>query len=107
MLLVILGWVLFDTADLPAAFGYMGAMFGGNGVLWDNQGMYFLMNYGIILLIALFGCTDLSKRFFDRAREKTPKLINYSTPFAKFGVLILSTAYLADATYNPFLYFNF
>ena len=107
MLLVILGWVLFDTADIPTAFGFMGAMFGGNGMLWDNQGMYYLMNYGIILLIALLGCTDLSKKFFDRAREKTPKLMNYSTPFAKFGVLVLSTAYLADATYNPFLYFNF
>ena len=107
MLLVIMGWVLFDTADIPTAFGYMGAMFGGNGMLWDNQGMYFLINYGIILLIALFGCTDLSKRFFDKARKKTPKLMNYSTPFAKFGVLVLSTAYLADATYNPFLYFNF
>ncbi|MBD5080182.1 MAG: MBOAT family protein [Ruminococcaceae bacterium] len=107
MLLVIMGWVLFDTADIPTAFGYMGAMLGGNGMLWDNQGMYFLINYGIILLIALFGCTDLSKRFFDKARKKTPKLMNYSTPFAKFGVLVLSTAYLADATYNPFLYFNF
>lgn len=107
MLLVILGWVLFDTADIPTAFGYMGAMFGGNGMLWDNQGMYYLMNYGIILLIALFGCTDLSKRFFDQARKKTPRLMNYSTPFAKFAVLVLSTAYLADATYNPFLYFNF
>ena len=107
MLLVILGWVLFDTADIPTAFGFMGAMFGGNGMLWDNQGMYYLMNYGIILLIALLGCTDLSKKFFDHAREKTPKLMDYSTPFAKFGVLVLSTAYLADATYNPFLYFNF
>lgn len=107
MLLVILGWVLFDTADLPTAFGYMGAMFGANGALWDNQGLYLLINYAVILVIAVFGCTDLSKRLFDKAKEKAPMLMNYSTPIAKFAVLVLSTAYLANATYNPFLYFNF
>lgn len=107
MLLVILGWVLFDTADLPTAFGYMGAMFGGNGVVWDNQSLYYLLNYGIIILISVFGCTDLLKKLIEKAKEKAPMIINYATPIAKFAVLILSAAYLADATYNPFLYFNF
>lgn len=107
MLLVILGWVLFDTADIPTAFGYMGAMFGGNGVLWDTQSMYYLINYGIILAFGIFACTDLSKKLFDRLGQKFPTIINYATPVAKLAVLVLSTAYLTDATYNPFLYFNF
>lgn len=107
MLLVILGWVLFDTADIPTAFGYMGAMFGGNGVLWDNESMYYLINYGLILVFGIFACTDLSKRLFDKLRQKLPIVMNYATPVAKLAVLVLSTAYLADATYNPFLYFNF
>lgn len=107
MLLVILGWVLFDTADIPTAFSYMGAMFGVNGVLWDAQGMYYLINYGLILIIGIFACTDLSKKLFDKLRQKLPALMNYATPVAKLAVLVLSTAYLADATYNPFLYFNF
>lgn len=107
MLLVILGWVLFDTADIPTAFSYMGAMFGVNGVLWDAQGMYYLINYGLILIFGIFACTDLSKKLFDKLRQKLPALMNYATPVAKLAVLVLSTAYLADATYNPFLYFNF
>lgn len=107
MILVILGWVLFDTADIPTALGYMGAMFGSTGVLWDNQSMYLLMNYGIIIVIAIFACTDTFKVILEKLREKAPALVNYITPFTKLAVLTLSTAYLADATYNPFLYFNF
>lgn len=107
MILVILGWVLFDTADIPTALGYMGAMFGSTGVLWDNQSMYLLMNYGIIIVIAIFACTDAFKVILEKLREKAPALVNYITPFTKLAVLTLSTAYLADATYNPFLYFNF
>lgn len=107
IVLVILGWVLFDTADISTALGYMGAMFGGNGLLADNTAMYCLMNYGIMLVIGIFGCTDLLSKAVDKIREKAPGLINYSTPFVKLAVMVISTAYLADATYNPFLYFNF
>lgn len=107
ILLVILGWVLFDTADIPTAFAYMGAMFGANGVLWDSQSMYYLINYGIILVFGIFACTDLSKKLFDKLGQKLPTVMNYATPVAKLAVLVLSTAYLANATYNPFLYFNF
>lgn len=107
IILVILGWVLFDTADISTALGYMGAMFGGTGILSDNHGMYYLMNYGIITVIAIFACTDAFKLILEKLRSKVPMLINYITPFTKMAVLVLSTAYLADATYNPFLYFNF
>lgn len=107
MILVILGWVLFDTADIPTALGYMGAMFGGTGTLVNDQGMYYLLNYGIIIVIAVFACTDAFKLILEKIKTKAPMLINYLTPFTKLAVLVLSTAYLADATYNPFLYFNF
>lgn len=107
IILVILGWVLFDTADIPTALGYMGAMFGGTGTLVNDQGMYYLLNYGIIIVIAVFACTDAFKLILEKIKTKAPMLINYLTPFTKLAVLVLSTAYLADATYNPFLYFNF
>lgn len=107
ILLVMLGWVIFDTADIPTAFGYMGAMFGSSGMLYDNQGLYYLMNYGLIMVISIIGCTNLIKKIVDKLKEKLPIFINYSTPLIKTAILVLSTAYLADATYNPFLYFNF
>ena len=107
MLLVVLGWVLFDTANLPTAFGYMGSMFGGTGILFDDQGLYLLKNYAVMLVVAAFACTDAFKKLIEWAKTKIPVVINYSTPIAKFAILVFSTAYLANATYNPFLYFNF
>ncbi len=107
IVLVILGWVLFDTADIPTALGYMGAMFGGGGTLVDNTAMYYLINYGVMFVIGAFACTDIFSRAAEWLKEKMPLLVNYSTPIAKTAIMVLSTAYLADATYNPFLYFNF
>ena len=119
MLLVILGWVLFDTADLPAAFAYMGAMFGIAGIagiagitqhpvnLVDGTSIYLLINFGIMLLICVFACTDLWKRAYNRLYNRIPVFLNYCAVVYQSGVFILTIAYLVNAGYNPFLYFNF
>lgn len=107
MLLVILGWVLFVTPDLPTAFSYMGAMFGSTGILADSSSVYLLLNYGIMLVIGIFASTDAWKIIVEKVTAKAPTVVNWVTPVVKIAVFILSIAYLADATYNPFLYFNF
>lgn len=62
MLLVILGWVLFDTADLPTAFAYVANMFGAGGTPFiDSTAMYQIATYGITFIICIIGCTNLPK----------------------------------------------
>lgn len=107
MLLVILGWVLFDTADLTTAFRYIGVMFGSTGIVSDSQGSYQLLNYGIMMLICAFACTDLWSRLSRWLTAKIPAVMHYAIIPAQAGMLMLCTAYLVDASYNPFLYFNF
>ncbi len=107
MLLVILGWVLFDTADIATAGNYIVTMFGGSGILIDNQATYLLLNYGFMLALCIFASTNLWARLMDYVKEKAPYIVNYGMPICKTAVLLLSTAYLVDASYNPFLYFNF
>lgn len=107
MLLVVLGWVLFASADLSAAFGYMGAMFGGSGILCDNTALYLLLNYGVLLVVGVFAATDAWKVMVERLTARLPTAVAYATPVLKIGVLLLCIAYLSDASYNPFLYFNF
>lgn len=107
MLLVVLGWVLFASVNLSSAFGYMGAMFGGSGVLCDNTALYLLLNYGILLVIGIFAATDAWKILTERLSARLPSVVGYATPVLKIGVLLLCIAYLSDAGYNPFLYFNF
>ncbi len=107
MLLVVLGWVLFASADLSSAFGYIGAMFGGSGVLCDNTAIYLLLNYGILLVVGIFAATDAWKILIERLSARLPSFVGYATSVLKIGVLLLCIAYLSDAGYNPFLYFNF
>ena len=107
MLLVVLGWVLFVTPDLPTAFSYMGTMFGSTGILADSRALYLLLNYGVMLILGIFASTDAWKIIVEKANEKMPVAVNWIKPVVKMAVFVLCIAYLADATYNPFLYFNF
>lgn len=107
MLLVMLGWVLFASPDIGTAGAYIATMFGGSGILLDNTALYLLLNYGVILTVGIFAASDLWKRIVEKLSEKLPTFTNYITPFAKTAVFLICIAYLADASYNPFLYFNF
>ncbi|HHX73773.1 MAG TPA: MBOAT family protein [Firmicutes bacterium] len=103
---VLVGWVFFAITELPVAFAYLRAMLGG--VPWaDTQALYFLANYGVLLGAALVCCLPLA-----RAAEAVQDLLGrrFYLPLAgaMYAVLLfVATAYLVDATFNPFLYFRF
>lgn len=106
-LLVLFSWVIFDGGTMDFILGFLGDMFGRSGMLVDSQGSYLLQNYMIILLISAFAATDIFKRIYERVAGRLPAAWGYTVPFVKIGLLLMCTAYLVDATYNPFLYFNF
>ncbi|MCL2108815.1 MAG: MBOAT family protein [Oscillospiraceae bacterium] len=109
MLFVIIGWVIFDTANLSTAFGYIAAMFGfgGNSAIADSTSSYLLLNYSVMLLICIFACTNLWRRIYTALYKITPAVLNYCAVAYEAVVFIFVTAYLVNAGYNPFLYFNF
>lgn len=108
MLLVILGWVLFDTADLPTAGAYIAKMFGaGGGAFIDSTALYQIATYGITFIICIIGCTNLPKLAVEALKKKSAVLVNYGGIAVITGMFIICAAYLVDQTYNPFLYFNF
>ena len=108
MLLVILGWVLFDTADLPTAGAYIAKMFGfGGGAFIDSTAMYQIATYGITFIICIIGCTNLPKLAVEALKKKSAVLVNYGGIAVMTSMFIICAAYLVDQTYNPFLYFNF
>ena len=105
LLVAICGWVLFDLPTLGAAAGYYKSMFGfAAGGFCNAHDLFYLRNYALILVIGALACLPLGKRFYEKM---SPKLKAWLTPVMIVIVLVLSTAYLVDATYNPFLYFRF
>lgn len=106
--LVLFGWVLFFSPTLKDAFYYLGNMFGigGHGFI-DSTGIYYLTSNLILLIICIACCTPLLWHRFNYYTLKKGTLPSIVATVVYTGILILSTAYLVNATYNPFLYFRF
>lgn len=84
---------------------YLGAMFGmAQGGLADAAFGYYLRSYGLTLLAGCAASLPLGAGLWRRLREQ-PRLV--LLPILVLAGLLFSTAYLVDATYNPFLYFRF
>jgi alginate O-acetyltransferase complex protein AlgI len=104
MLIVIIGWVLFSKEQLPEMLSYIYAMFGGGGGFLSGDFLYYLRNYGLLLLVLIAASSPLPSMLYNKLPKR---LTNIATPVLILLILILSTAYLVDSTYNPFLYFRF
>jgi alginate O-acetyltransferase complex protein AlgI len=105
MFLTIMGWVLFQLDSLSHAGAFYKAMFGfGEAGVFLPQDGYYFASFIIVLVIAALASTPLPKKLYDKLPQRAQSVI---TPILIVLVLIISTAYLVDATYNPFLYFRF
>ena len=105
VIVAVLGWVMFDLVSMEHIFAYYGALFGfaqGGGAAAGD--IFYLRSYGSVLLVGVFACTPAAKLLYARVPEKAQRVL---TPVLILAVLILSTAYLVNSTYNPFLYFRF
>ena len=103
--LAVVSWAIFAVEDLGHLGVYLKAMFGfAQGGLADGAFRYHLVSYLPVLLIAAVASTPLGVKLWKRLPERPMKLI---LPVLLLAGLTLSTAYLVDATYNPFLYFRF
>ena len=70
--------------------------------------MYYLRSYLVLFIIAIIGATPLFKNIVNKLNNtKLNKIINILEPIFYLALLTLSTAYLIDASFNPFLYFRF
>lgn len=106
MVLVLFGYVLFRSASVHQAVGYVGAMFGltGNGAV-DTVAWQALQNHASALVLCAIGSTPV----VGWLQRKTGRFGN--SAFVKNGIclilLVLSAAYIVSSTYNPFIYFAF
>ncbi len=102
---VLVLWVVFAIEDFSHLLPYLSAMFGAaQGGFTDGALFYHLRSYLPMLLLALCGATPGVKLLWARLPEKLRQIL---CPLLILAGLALSTAYLVDGTYNPFLYFQF
>ena len=105
LFLVLVSWAIFAVEDFGQLGGYLSAMFGlAGGGLADGAFRYYLGSYGLSLLAACVASTPLMAGLWRRLPQRAERVL---LPVVILAGLLLCTAYLVDATYNPFLYFRF
>ena len=101
-----LSFVLFNADSLTRAAGDFAALFGLAGLpLVTEETLYYLGSYLVLFIIACFGATCVPKTWAERTRKC--RFCAAMEPFFLLAVLLISTAYLVDGSFSPFLYFRF
>ena len=104
IIIIIIGWTLFAVeGNGTEALSYISILFGNSSVGFINSDViYYLSNYGIMLVICTLFSIPLTRKLkiSDKIKEPITQVLIIVT-------LVICTAYLVDATYNPFLYFRF
>jgi len=97
LLLIGMSWMIFAITDFNLLTTYFKKLF---SIRLGSDVIYYLRNYGILIIIACFCSIPLSKRIYDKIPRSGQSLI-------LLMLFLLSVSYLADASFNPFLYFRF
>ena len=103
LVVVFVGWGIFAMEDLGVCGRYLAVCF-GNGPLWSAPDGYRLRSWALILLLLALGSTTLAADLWKKIPERGRKVL---APVLMALGLVVSTAYLVDGSYNPFLYFRF
>ena len=105
LFIVMLSFIIFSADDMGQALSSLASLFGAGGLpLLSAEFLYTLKSYALLLIIAVIGATPLPARLFRRLGDR---LQNWLEIPALLLILALSTAYLVDGSFNPFLYFRF
>ena len=107
-ILVVIGFVFFyNEKNILDIFI---KMFTGKGISFTNVSTnYYLLNYFVLLIISFIACTPLLKNIINKCKKNKNLniVISIVEPIVLIGLLVLSTAFIVDASSNSFLYFRF
>ncbi len=100
---VMISFIIFNgneiIENIKGVFGI------GNISVISKESIYYLKSYFIVILIGIIGATPIMKNIVKK--EKIKKFTNILEPIYLFSILLLSTSYIIDGSFNPFLYFRF
>ena len=109
-IITVCGFMLFHTEDLSLLPARLGELIGmGTTGFTDTVSTFYVTSYLPTVIIAIIGATPLVKKLGEylMTRAKLANAALIGTRMCAYALLVLSTAYLIDGSYNPFLYFRF
>ncbi|MBE6775488.1 MAG: MBOAT family protein [Ruminococcaceae bacterium] len=105
IIITLISFTIFNRENMGEMLSCFRLMLGLDGAPFITaEALYYLKSYAVIITVAAIGSTPVMKRFADKLPERARYVL---TPLFIICVFLLSTAYLADGSFNPFLYFRF
>lgn len=108
LLIVVLGWVMFDLQGISQIMKFYSNMFvvGASGII-DPSAKYLFTTSWKIIVIAMIGSTTLVKSVIDNIKSRFGKAGYIAISIFYFVIFMLAVSSLIGESYSPFLYFNF
>ena len=107
LIIVVVGWTIFRSDNLPLALKYIGNMFGIGCVGFaDASCALYLKEYGVYLAAAILACIPWGQVLAKKMDRNKP-WVQIGIHLAAFVVFALAVTYMVKGTYNPFIYFTF
>jgi alginate O-acetyltransferase complex protein AlgI len=106
LLIIMLGFVLFNAESISQAGSDIAALFGFGGLpLVTGATLYYLRSYSLLFVMGVVGATPVVKTMARKvsATRAGPIL----ELLVLLGLLMVCTGYLVDGSFSPFLYFRF
>ena len=100
-LIVNISFVIFNHSNLLDIKNFIVGLFNFK-YLVDKETLFYLENYVVFFAVCIVGITPLCKNIYSWLKNKD--LVNIVLVIL---LLLISTAYIIDATFMPFLYFRF
>ena len=106
LLIVMISFIIFNGNGVNEILKNITGLFGIGGIsAISSESLYYFKSYLIVLIIGIIGATPIMKNFFQK--EKLSKFVNCLEPIFLVLILLISTSYIVDGSFNPFLYFRF
>ena len=107
LLAILVGWVIFNSAGVGQAGGYLSAMFGAGRTFTETgvSARFLLGQYKVDFLLAVLFCLPVPHclRLLYERRAWFAAVCDA----ALLGVFALSVTAIVNSSFNPFIYFRF
>lgn len=110
MLLIVIGFVIFNAGSAGEVIDNISGMFFASGVpLYNGFALYNLKSYAVILVFAVLASTPVFSKIVAKLGmlKAGSVALDICKPLSVAIVLGFVTAYLVDGSLSPFLYFRF
>jgi len=110
LLIVVVGFEFFIFEDFGQLTAYLGRMFGA-APLADSAVLYYLMNFGVIFVVACLlsgsAASKVKERVLAAKNSIQITVCNAALSIGYILLFIMSVAAMVNSSYSPFLYFRF